>query len=194
MDEANEDAPTPGRAWTAVDRRRIALAGAVTLLLLGWLLFAAFSGGDDTDDDPYAGDWPTSSTARADVPADLLVTYQQQAQNCPGLPWPVVAAIGKAETDHNRATATSSAGAVGPMQFLPTTWEQFQADGDGDGDADIEDEEDSIAGAVRYLCANGGEDPATLQQAILAYNDSQEYLDQVLETARSYTTGTIEAP
>ena len=100
------------------------------------------------------------------------------AQNCPGLPWPVVAAIGKAETDHNRAPGTSEAGAVGPMQFLPATWEEYQADGDGDGVADIEDEEDAIDGAVRLLCPNGGDDPATLQDAILAYNHSEEYVDR----------------
>jgi hypothetical protein len=194
MDEANDDAPTPGRVWTAVDRRRIALAGVATLLLLAWLLFEAFSKEDTPDADLYAGDWPTSDEARSDVPGDLLITYQQQAQNCPGLPWPVVAGIGKQETDHNRATATSSAGAVGPMQFLPATWEEYQADGDGDGVADVNDEEDSIAGAVRLLCANGGDQPATLQDAILTYNQSQEYVDAVLATARSYTTATIEAP
>jgi membrane-bound lytic murein transglycosylase B len=105
-----------------------------------------------------------------------------------------VAAIGKAETDHNRSPGTSGSGAVGPMQFLPETWEMFQADGDGDGDADVEDEEDAIAGAVRLLCASGGEDPDTLQAAIFAYNRSDGYVDDVLEIARSYTTGTIDAP
>jgi membrane-bound lytic murein transglycosylase B len=128
------------------------------------------------------------------VPADLLTIYQEAALNCPGLPWPVVAGIGKAETDHNRAPGVSDAGAVGPMQFLPATWQQFQADGDGDGAADIESEADSIHGAVRLLCAGGGDDPATLQDAIFSYNRSDEYVAQVLETARSYTTGTIDAP
>ena len=194
MDEANDDGLTPGRVWTAVDRRRIALAGVLSLLLLGWLAFEAFSQDDEPDPDRFAGDWPSSDEAHADVPGDLLLTYQQQAQNCPGLPWPVVAAIGKQETDHNRATSTSSAGAVGPMQFLPSTWEAYQADGDGDGVANVEDEEDSIAGAVRLLCANGGDQPATLQEAIFTYNQSQQYVDAVLATARSYTTGTIEAP
>jgi hypothetical protein len=194
MDEANDDAATPGRAWTAVDRRRVALAGAVSVLLLGFLLYEAFSGPTGEDDDAEAGAWPTSPTAHDDVPADLLLTYQVSSQQCPGLPWPVVAAIGKAETDHNRAPGTSEAGAVGPMQFLPSTWEEFGADGDGDGVADIEDEDDAIAGAVRLLCVSGGDDPTTLQQAILAYNQSQDYVDQVLEIARSYTTGTIDAP
>jgi hypothetical protein len=194
MDEANDDALTPGRVWTAVDRRRIALAGVATLLLVGWLLYTAFSDDEPEDRDRYAGDWPTSDEARSDVPGDLLVTYQQESQNCPGLPWPVVAAIGKQETNHNREPGTSTAGATGPMQFLPATWAQFQADGDGDGVANIEDEEDSIAGAVRLLCASGGDQPATLQEAILTYNQSPEYVDAVLETARSYTTATIEAP
>jgi hypothetical protein len=193
MDEANEDAPTPGRVWTAVDRRRIALAAVATCLLLAWLLYEAFHR-DGTDVDRYAADWPTSDEARSDVPGDLLLTYQRQSLNCPGLPWPVVAGIGKAETDHNRAPGTSEAGAVGPMQFLPATWEEYQADGDGDGVADVEDEDDAIAGAVRLLCRNGGDDPATLRAAIHTYNQSDEYVDQVLRIARSYTTGTIEAP
>jgi hypothetical protein len=194
MDEANDDAATPGRAWTAVDRRRIALAGGITLLLLGFLLFEAFTGSADEDSDAEAGDWPTSGAAHDDVPADLLLTYQVEAQQCPGLPWPVVAAIGKAETDHNRAPGTSEAGAVGPMQFLPATWQEYQADGNGDGVADVENEVDAIAGAIRLLCANGGDDPATLQAAIHAYNRSDEYVANVLEIARSYTTATIDAP
>ena len=185
----------PGRVWTAEDRRRAGLAGIVSLLLVAWLAWQAFSGGGGSDDGPdLAGAWPTSAEAEDDIPGDLLPVYQEASRNCPGLPWPVVAAMGKLETDHNRAPGTSEAGATGPMQFLPATWEQFQADGDGDGVADIDDEEDAIAGAVRYLCASGGEDPATLRDAVFTYNQSEEYVDQVLEVAGSYTTATIEAP
>jgi hypothetical protein len=192
VSEPIDDADSPGRAWTAADRRRILLAGLATAALLVVLWIEAFSdSGDSVADDAPIGDWPTSAAAEADVPPDLLRTYQEAATNCPGLPWPVVAAIGKAETDHNRAPGTSSAGAVGPMQFLPESWELFQADGDGDGDAEIEDEDDAIAGAVRLLCAGGGEDPATLQAAIFTYNQSDEYVADVIEIAKSYTTGEI---
>src|SRR5687768_11010536 len=194
MSEANEGAETPDRQWTASDRRRIALAAVVSLALVALLWISAFGSGDDDAEDDLAGAWPASGTARDDVPGDLLATYQRSSANCPGLPWPVVAAIGKLETNHNRDPGTSDAGAVGPMQFLPATWQAYQADGDGDGVADIEDEEDAIAGAVRLLCLNGGDDPATLQDAIHTYNQSDAYVAEVLEIARSYTTGTIDAP
>jgi len=189
-----DDADGPGRAWTALDRRRALLAGLASLALLVVLWIEGTRSDDRGEDDAPVGDWPTSAAAEDDVPADLLRTYQEAAVNCPGLPWPVVAAIGKAETDHNRAPGTSSAGAQGPMQFLPATWEMFQADGNGDGVADIDNEEDAIHGAVRLLCASGGEDPATLQPAIFAYNRSEEYVADVLATARSYTTAEIDAP
>lgn len=195
MSEPIDDPAGQGRAWTPVDRRRILLAGLATVALLAVLWIEAFSGSDtDEADDAPVGDWPTSPVAEDDVPADLLRTYQEASTNCPGLPWPVVAAIGKAETDHNRSPGTSGSGAVGPMQFLPETWEMFQADGDGDGDADVEDEEDAIAGAVRLLCASGGEAPDTLRAAIFAYNRSDEYVADVVGIARTYTSGTIDAP
>ncbi len=195
MSDPFDEADAPRREWTAWDRRRIVLAAAVSLALIGFLWYQGLSSGSDDDEDAGpVGAWPVSDTAVNDVPRDLLRVYQEAATNCPDLPWPVVAAIGKLETDHNREAGTSSAGARGPMQFLPATWEEFQADGDGDGVADIDDEDDAIYGAVRLLCAEGGGDPATLQAAILAYNDSAEYVAEVLEVARSYTTGTIEAP
>ena len=80
------------------------------------------------------------------------------------------------------------------MQFLPATWEEFQADGDGDGVADIEDEEDAIAGAVRLLCVGGGDDPATLRAAIFTYNRSEEYVDDVLGSPARTPPATIDAP
>jgi hypothetical protein len=195
VSEPIDDADGPDRPWTSVDRRRALLATIATVALLAVLWIEGFSDSEgEAARNAPVGDWPTSLAAEDDVPADLLRTYQLEATNCPGLPWPVVAAIGKAETDHNRAPGTSVVGAVGPMQFLPDTWERFQADGDGDGDADVEDEEDAIAGAVRLLCASGGEAPATLQAAIFAYNRSDAYVADVLEIARSYTTAEIAAP
>lgn len=193
MSDPFEDGEPPRREWTAVDRRRILLAAVVTVALLAVLWFEGRSGSEDDDAGPV-GDWPPSSEARDDVPADLLLVYEEAATNCPGLPWPVVAAIGKAETNHNREPGTSDAGALGPMQFLPATWEEYQADGDGDGVADVNDEEDAIHGAVRLLCANGGDAPRTLRAAIHSYNRSDSYVTDVLAIARSYTTGAIEAP
>jgi membrane-bound lytic murein transglycosylase B len=80
------------------------------------------------------------------------------------------------------------------MQFLPATWEAYQADGDGDGVADIDDAEDSIYGASRLLCANGGDQPETLRAAIGNYNRDDSYVDDVLRVAATYTDAEIEAP
>ena len=195
-DDDYSDLPLEGgRVWTERDRRRIWLAAAGTVVLLGLVWFEAFRGGDEgpSSAGPVA-DWPESTQARDDVPRDLLGVYEQAATTCPGLPWPVIAAIGKAESDHGRAPSTTSpAGAEGPMQFLPATWADYQADGDGDGDADIEDPEDAIYGAARLLCANGGESPAGLRRAIFAYNRSDSYVDRVLEIARGYTDAELQA-
>lgn len=59
-----------------------------------------------------------SKHALADIPPAMLALYQRAAPECPGLDWTILAAIGKAETNHGRhPTMVSSAGAVGPMQF-----------------------------------------------------------------------------
>ncbi|MDF3149807.1 lytic transglycosylase domain-containing protein, partial [Streptomyces sp. T21Q-yed] len=71
--------------------------------------------------------------------------------------------------------------AVGPMQFIPSTWARWGADGNGDGRADPNNVFDAALGAGRYLCA-GGRDlsvPAELDRAILGYNHSTAYLRTV---------------
>ncbi|WP_246081703.1 lytic murein transglycosylase [Nocardioides litoris] len=78
--------------------------------------------------------------------------------------------------------------AVGPMQFIPTTWETWGADGDGDGDADPHDLDDAALAAARYLCA-GGRDLTTGRgwtDAVLSYNRSRAYLDAVHLAATTY--------
>jgi cell wall-associated NlpC family hydrolase len=97
-----------------------------------------------------------SATATADIPAHMLVLYQQSAHRCPGLPWPVLAGIGKVESDHNRPPGqVSNAGAQGPMQFLPATWPTYGTDGNGDQRADPFDPADAVPAAADYLCAHG---------------------------------------
>ena len=113
------------------------------------------------------------------------------AATCPGLPWGVLAGIGQVETDHGRVKAISSAGAEGPMQFLPSTWAIYGVDGDGDGKADIFDQADAVYSAARYLCASGGGQPDTLYDSIYAYNHSDYYVRTVLSLAAQYQgTGT----
>ncbi len=124
--------------------------------------------------------------ARGNAPSDLRSLYQQAAATCPGLPWGVLAGIGQVETNHGQNTAVSSAGAMGPMQFLPSTWAIYGVDGNGDGKADILNQVDAVYTAARYLCASGGGNPTTLYQAIFSYNHADWYVREVLGLAAQY--------
>jgi hypothetical protein len=116
-----------------------------------------------------------------------LDLYKRAATTCPGLPWTVLAAIGQVESDHGRNAGQSSAGALGPMQFLPSTWKVYGVDGDGDGKADITNPFDAIPGAAKYLCASGGgQGGQGLYKAIFAYNHADWYVQKVLNLAAAY--------
>jgi hypothetical protein len=116
-----------------------------------------------------------------------LDLYKRAATTCPGLPWTVLAAIGQVESDHGRNAGPSSAGALGPMQFLPSTWKVYGVDGDGDGKADITNPFDAIPGAAKYLCASGGgKGGQSLYKAIFAYNHADWYVQKVLNLAAAY--------
>lgn len=80
--------------------------------------------------------------------------------------------------------------AVGPMQFLPGTWERFGADGDDDGVRDPDDLDDAAAAAARYLCANGRDtaDGDGWWDGVLAYNRSIDYARRVWTAADRYAT------
>jgi len=87
--------------------------------------------------------------------------------------------------------------AVGPMQFIPTTWRSLGRDGNGDRVADPNNLFDAAVSAAGYLCASGGGslvDPARLRQAIYAYNHSWPYVDAVLGWARVYAGGVVTGP
>lgn len=86
--------------------------------------------------------------------------------------------------------------AVGPMQFIPSTWANWGADANGDGVKDPNNIHDAALAAGRYLCA-GGRDlsrSADLERAILSYNQSREYLRTVLSWLEFYRKGTHEVP
>ena len=99
----------------------------------------------------------------------------------------MLAAIGQVETGHGRNNGPSSAGALGPMQFMPATWKSYGVDGDGDGTADIWSPYDAVPGAANYLCANGaGQGGEKLRKAIWYYNHSWDYVDKVMGIAEAY--------
>ena len=83
--------------------------------------------------------------------------------------------------------------AMGPMQFLPGTWARYASDGDGDGLADPQNLFDSTLAAARYLCSGGLNlrDPSQVRAAILRYNNSMPYAQNVLGWASAYATGVV---
>lgn len=107
------------------------------------------------------------------------------ATTCPGLPTTVLVAIGRVESGLGIRSSPSSAGAEGPMQFLPATWAAYGTDGDGDGRADVMNAADALHGAARLLCANGGGDASRLRSALWDYNHSVDYVARVLAVAAS---------
>src|SRR5881227_2830759 len=87
---------------------------------------------------------------------DQLFTLWQRDGTLYGVPWQVLAAINKVESNFGTNMGPSSAGAIGWMQFMPSTWERWGVDADGDGIANPWSAEDAIAAAARYLAASGG--------------------------------------
>jgi hypothetical protein len=107
------------------------------------------------------------------------------------VPWNVLAAINKVETDFGRNLNESSAGAVGWMQFMPSTWDDYGVDADGDGEKDPNDPWDAIFAAAHYLKESGAQ--SNIHDAIFAYNHAEWYVQKVLEQARAYGLGGFTA-
>jgi murein DD-endopeptidase MepM/ murein hydrolase activator NlpD len=101
-----------------------------------------------------------------------------------GIPWQVLAAINKIESNFGRNMGPSSAGAVGWMQFMPDTWLRWGTDGNGDGIADPWNPDDGVYSAARYLAAAGGRND--ISGAIFSYNHAQWYVDDVLSVAAMF--------
>ncbi|MEU3271939.1 lytic murein transglycosylase [Saccharomonospora sp. NPDC006951] len=83
--------------------------------------------------------------------------------------------------------------AVGPMQFIPSTWRVYAADGNGDGVADPHNVFDATVAAGKYLCAGGGDlsDPAQRARAVFRYNHSDSYVRTVLLWAALYSRSAV---
>jgi hypothetical protein len=118
-----------------------------------------------------------------EIPPFLLPIYQACGTEY-GIPWEVLAAINKIETGFGTNLNVSSAGAVGWMQFLPSSWEMYGVDANGDGRKDPYNPVDAICAAASYLKAAGG--THDLYNAILAYNHADWYAQEVLLYARAY--------
>ncbi|PJJ04206.1 cell wall-associated NlpC family hydrolase [Streptomyces sp. 2333.5] len=130
-----------------------------------------------------------STHALNDIPPRILALYQRAAPECPGLTWTTLAAIGKIETNHARhPTMVSSAGAVGPMQFLPSTFTAYARPVPPGGKKPPTpwDPVDAVYAAARLLCAHGAKDGKNLGAAIFAYNHSHAYVSHVLNVANAY--------
>jgi hypothetical protein len=176
-----------------------------------------------------------ASESASGIPAAALAAYQRAetvinaADKSCHLPWQLVAAIGRVESDHGRvngntlddqglatpgiygiplngknhtqAIRDTDAGqydadarwdrAVGPMQFIPSTWSVVGVDGDNDGKRNPQDIDDAALASAVYLCS-GKDDLATetgLRSSIYRYNHSDEYVDLVLSFMDAYLDG-----
>jgi cell wall-associated NlpC family hydrolase len=116
-----------------------------------------------------------------------LRSIWQAAGNAYGIPWEVLGAINKVETNFGQNLGPSSAGAVGWMQFMPSTWARWGIDANADGVADPDNPTDAIFSAARYLVACGGQ--ADIARAIYCYNHATWYVDDVLGLASQYGGG-----
>jgi murein DD-endopeptidase MepM/ murein hydrolase activator NlpD len=143
---------------------------------------------------------PSSTCAAAGVPPILIPMYQRAAATY-GLGSQgaaVLAGINEVETAFGTNLNVSSAGAIGWMQFMPSSWEMYGVDANGDGVSDPYNPEDAIFAAARYLRAAGM--PGDTYGAIYAYNHADWYVAEVLANASCYaplvggTVGALPAP
>jgi hypothetical protein len=117
----------------------------------------------------------TLRTGPAPAPGRLLAWYSEAERRFGISRW-VLASVNLIESAFGRTRSASSAGAQGPMQFLPATWSAYGLGGN------IRDPHDAILGAANYLRASGA--PADYRRALWSYNNSDLYVDAVLRYAR----------
>ena len=127
------------------------------------------------------GAWDAPFLPAPEVSYEELEGLWARAGAAYGIPWQVLAAINKIESNFGRNMGPSSAGAVGWMQFMPDTWLRWGTDGDGDGVVDPWDPEDAVFAAARYLAASGG--AHDISGAVFSYNHAQWYVNEVLGLA-----------
>ena len=135
------------------------------------------------------GQLPVSSVPAGTEPTSYIQLFQASAARyCPGLSWTVLAAIGQIESADGTNVGPSSAGALGPMQFLPSTWAQWGINAFGQtGPPNVMNPYDAVPSAARLLCADGAAAGGrSLYQAIFDYNHADWYVNEVLALAAQY--------
>ena len=186
---------------------------------------------------PPPDEAPASGSALG-IPETVLAAYRAAAttvdRTAPGcrLTWPLVAGIGKVESDHAAGGAVDADGttrrpilgpqltgtegnaairdtdggtldldatwdrAVGPTQFIPSSWRTYGADGNGDGRADPDNVFDAGLATARYLCSSGGDlsGAGARHDAVFRYNHSEAYVATVLRWADGYASGALPVP
>lgn len=110
----------------------------------------------------------------APAPSDELLSFYREAESATGVPWNYLAAINLIETGFGRIAGLSTAGAQGPMQFMPATWAAY-------GEGDVNSPRDSIMAAGRYLAASGF--ATNPDRAIYRYNNANTYVRAVSDYA-----------
>jgi len=158
----------------------LAICAAVVILLAAALIGGIAGVTSQQATACQAAAQPAPARAASAIPANYLALYQQ-AGRAYGIPWTILAAIGEIESGHGANNGPSSAGALGPMQFLPSTWVIYGQGGD------IQNPADAIPAAARLLVASGA--PANMRAAIFAYNPANWYVDEVLAQAARYAAG-----
>jgi hypothetical protein len=132
---------------------------------------------------------PTAAVPAGGVPTNYMQLFQASAaQYCPGLSWTILAAIGQIESADGQNMGPSSAGALGPMQFMPATWAAWGIDGFGQtGPPNVMNPFDAVPAAARMLCADGAAAGGqSLSNAIFDYNHADWYVREVLSLAAQY--------
>ncbi len=162
------------------------LGALVLLLVLGTMALGSMVGGILGDKSGY--DWSAPSTEAVEViPADQLAVMRSAAAAAPcRVDWSILAAIARVESGFGTNMSTSSAGAIGYAQFLPSTWAM---PGIGNG-GDPYSYRDALPAMARYLCASGVEHD--VKAALWAYNHADWYVSLVLEIAGRYAA--VAAP
>lgn len=144
-----------------------------------------------------------------DIPFTALLAYRRAAdileevKPACELPWTLLAAIGRVESNHGRSTgatlgddgvsrpSTAATEGAGPMRFFPPVWKVVAVDGDGDGERSVDDIDDAALAAAVYLCAEGEnlETPASMATAVRGYDDANRYVGLVLAFEKLYRAG-----